>query len=136
MVKKVVFNSRWPFRSGSELRDRTTSGAVSRSRGLPAMGDSQPITEQALPVGRCFFQFSPPAGIGLCAFSFSPALNFPLLLLLLLFFSSHSRVPAHSVYQCSFGNETAVLSKPHWFRLSVATAEVFLEALRRRTARR
>lgn len=100
------------------------------------LGDSQPITEQALPVGRCFFQFSPPAGIGLCAFSFSPALNFPLLLLLLLFFFSHSRVPAHSVYQCSFGNETAVLSKPHWFRLSVATAEVFLEALRRRTARR
>ena len=97
------------------------------------LGDPRPITEQALPGRKMLLPtLTACRNWSVCAL-FSPALNF---LPSLLLFSSHLRVPAHSVYQCSFGNETAVLSKPHWFRLSVATAEVFSEALRRRTARR
>ena len=72
LVKKVVFNSRWPFRSGSESRDRTTSGSVSRSRGLPAWGILSQSQHGHYQVGRCFFQLSPPAGTGLCALSFLP----------------------------------------------------------------
>lgn len=133
--KKVVNDCRWSLlRNGSESRGRTTSGSspvtgLGRPSRNPAANHSQGITSRKMLLPETHRL---PILCLLCVSHF--LLFLPSVSSLFSFFLS-PRVSAHIVYQrfesmdlTGPGMMRMCLAEPHWFRLSVATAEVFRDS--------